>query len=148
MFSNLNCRRAWPVALALVASVVVSRAEGATFTYKDFVSLIQTRDVRSVEEAIPLLPQEMRTNIALMAQSRSIQGASAQNPRAILFSDDGSMVVTFNGDVTQRGGDHIEVVSFDETKARFQFSTITFASESKARVIDNAQKLFRLSRPG
>ena len=142
MFSISKRRRAWPAWLALAASVVGARAETATFTYKDFVSLIQTRDVRSIEDAIPFLPANMRSNVALMARSRSIQGASAQNPRAILFSDDGSMVVTFNGDVTQRGGDHIEVVSFDEAKAHFQFSTITFGGGTKARVIDNAQNCF------
>lgn len=139
-------RSALVLVFALVSATVsaapmasTTLAASAVFTFKDLVSLIQTRDVRSVEDAIPLLPASMRSNIALVYRSRSIQGGSPENPRAILFTDDGSTVVSFNGLESQRGGDHIEIVSFDPAAARFQFSTIAFSAGAKAQVVENAQ---------
>src|SRR5215472_13431202 len=56
--------------------------------------------VDSVSELVPLLPEELRQNFALVYDSRSPFKASItpERPRVILFTDDARLVLTFIGD--------------------------------------------------
>src|SRR5215831_3306190 len=77
--------------------------------------------VDSVSELVPLLPEELRRNFALVYDSRSPFKASitAERPRVILFTDDARLVMTFIGDDTQPGADLLETMSFDAEQAKF-----------------------------
>ena len=83
--------------------------------------------VQSLEEALSLLPRRMRSNFTLVSDSNGIQGSSALDPRAILFNEDGSFVVTFNGESSQAGYDRLEVMQFRETDKKFELRTVTFS---------------------
>src|SRR5579871_840941 len=77
--------------------------------------------VDSVSELVPLLPEELRRNFALVYDSRSPFKASItpERPRVILFTDDARLVMTFIGDDTQPGADLLETMSFDDAQAKF-----------------------------
>ena len=77
--------------------------------------------VDSVSELVPLLPEELRRNFALVYDSRSPFKAaiSPERPRVILFTDDARLVLTFIGDDTQPGADLLETMSFDAEQAKF-----------------------------
>ncbi len=82
------------------------------------------RPVDSVSELVPLLPEELRRNFALVYDSRSPFKAAItpQHPRVILFTDDARLVLTFIGDETQPGADLLETMSFDDAQAKFVFN--------------------------
>jgi len=79
------------------------------------------RPVDSVAELVPLLPAELRRNFTLVYDSRSPFKTSItpQQPRVILFTDDGRLVLTFIGDERQPGADLLETMSFDAEQAKF-----------------------------
>ena len=79
------------------------------------------RPVDSVEELVPLLPEELRRNFTLVYDSRSPFKASItpQRPRVILFTDDARLVLTFIGDNEKPGADLLETMSFDDEQAKF-----------------------------
>ena len=79
------------------------------------------RPVDSVSELVPLLPEQLRRNFALVYDSRSPFKASItpERPRVILFTDDARLVMTFIGDDTQPGADLLETMSFDDEQAKF-----------------------------
>ena len=96
------------------------------FNYEDLVSLIQDRHLTQMEDVLPLLPAEMRANYTLMYHSRSLQSSSFEDPRAILFGKDASLVCTFNGGKGQSGFDALECMQFRRAIASFDFRQIQF----------------------
>lgn len=88
--------------------------------------LLSTHKITSPDDLVRLLPVPLRTYYTLVFQSRSLQGASYANPRVILFGNDATLVVTFNGDATERGYDAIETMDFDAVTSTFRFREIQF----------------------
>ena len=108
--------------------VAVAQACAADFNIDTLRGLIRTRDVRTVEETLALLPADLRANYTLVFASRSLQGASMSAPRAILYGTDARFVVSFNGDTGGRGYDALETMQFDERSNSFHFREISFPS--------------------
>lgn len=96
------------------------------FTYDDLVELIQSKHLFSVEEVLPRLPEELRSNYVLMHDSRGLQSASYSNPRAILFGHDAKLTLAFNGDPAQAGYDTLEAIQFRGPERSFDFRQIRF----------------------
>jgi cytochrome c553 len=95
----------------------------------DFASLrtqISARGITTVEGLLQALPEPLRAHYALVFRSRSLQDASYANPRAILFGDDASLVITFNGHPSERGYDAVETMEFNASSSSFQFREIRF----------------------
>ena len=87
------------------------------------------RDKGTIEATIEALPAHLRSRYTLMYRSRSLQSASFLAPRAILFEDDGSFAVSFNGgDARVRGHDKLEAMQFRAETARWEFREIDFSS--------------------
>lgn len=100
---------------------------GEPFTIERLAELAARSE--SIEATLAALPPGLRSRYVLMYRSRSLQGASFEAPRAILFEDDGSFVVSFNGgDPQMRGHDKLEAVQFRETERRWEFREIDFSS--------------------
>ena len=97
-----------------------------SFDYEALVALIQDRHLTQIEDVLPLLPVELRANYTLMHHSRSLQSSSFENPRAIFFGKDASLVCTFNGSSSQRGFDALECMQFRRASASFDFRQIQF----------------------
>src|ERR1700687_4174895 len=119
---RLKAARAICLCLGVAAG---SEASAADFNIDTLRGLIRTRDVRTVEESLALLPADLRTNYTLVFASRSLQGATLSAPRAILYGADGRFIVSFSGD-TGEGHDALETMQFDERSNGFHFRELTF----------------------
>ena len=109
--------------------------EGSRFSIDELIKLVETGRVASIEQAIDALPARMRGNYALMYRSRSLQSATFQSPRAIVYEGDGSFVATFNGgEANARGRDSFETIQFRQASKRWEFREIAF-SPGRAPVV-------------
>jgi len=116
-------------AAALAASALglgAPPASASGMDYATFARLIRERGVTSVEEALALLPPEMRINYTLVHLSRSIQQGSLESPRVLLFGTDARLVVTFNGSPEETNYDKLELLSFDDATETFELRSIEF----------------------
>jgi hypothetical protein len=102
-------------------------AEGSAFGESSLRDLLQKNPatglpVDSIRELVPLLPDELRANFTFVYESRSPfrTSISPDYPRAILFTKDARLVLTFTGDVREPGADLLESMSFDEKTAKFE----------------------------
>lgn len=69
---------------------------------------------------------------AAFHDSKSLQRASFRDPRVIAFSNDGGLMLTFNGDPSKKGYAVVEVMEFDPQKG-YEFREIHFPGEGSAR---------------
>lgn len=105
----------------------------ATFSKSDLINLIATQKVASVEQLLALLPDSLKYRAVLVFNSRSLQAGSFSRPRVILFNEDASLVLTFNGDVSQYGYETLEVMSFDHQKNKFEFEEVLMPEDFRKR---------------
>ena len=66
----------------------------------------------------------------LMYDSRSLQGGSFEEPRAIVFGPTADFIFTFNGNPHQRGGATIETAEYNSETKQLQFREILFKKEN------------------
>lgn len=126
------------VVLTLLAGFAPFASAQTKFTFADLKKIVEEKDLRSIDQVLPLLPTEYRESFTLMHKSRSIQHSSSWAPRAILFGNDAKLVLSFNGDPTDAGYDRLEVIEFKDETDRFEFKFIYFAdTQTKAEVIEN-----------
>ena len=111
----------------LLAILPAARAAcAASFDFAALLSILKSQDIGSVEELLAALPAPQRARYALMFDSRSLQGASPENPRVILFGPDARFILTFNGSPVQRGFRVIETMEFDDASKEFHLRELTF----------------------
>lgn len=110
-------------------------ANALPFDFAKLNQLVNDCHVRSIEELLPLLPKALRANYALVYASRSLQGASAALPRAILYGRDARLVVALSGDdPTFKRYETLEAIQFESDAKVFDFYEVAF-SPSAAPVI-------------
>ncbi len=93
---------------------------------------------RSVEEFLAWVqikaPDHLR-HFTLMHSSESLQGASYQDPRAIVFGPSARLIFTFNGNHKQKGFYNLEFIQFREGgnghQPHFEFRELSFDREGK-----------------
>jgi hypothetical protein len=115
-------------------------ASAGEFAFESLNQAIAAQHVSSVEELLAVLPEDLRTHYSLVFSSRSLQDASFENPRAVLFGSNAQLILTFNGDPSQHGFEAVETMEFDAHANRFIFREITFSS-------DKTQPAARISGP-
>ena len=117
----------WTIELrvAIVLFCAAASLQAREFDFAALRSVIETRQVNSVEDLIPLLPASLRSRYALVFASRSLQGATYIAPRVILYAADGHLVLTFNGDPDQRGFYSVEILEFGQDE-QFRLHEIRF----------------------
>jgi hypothetical protein len=120
-------RGAWILGVCL--GLGVAGTASAAERFAALQARLESGRIGSVEALVAGLPQDLRTHYALAFESRSLQGASPANPRAILFGSDAGLVVTFNGEAGERGYDAVETMEFDAAAERFVFREIRFAPD-------------------
>ena len=101
-------------------------ASRADFGINELRELITQNNLNTVEQTLEKLPPELLRNYTLQHTSISLQEASPQNPRAVLFMPNGSLILTFNGNSRQKGFDQIEAASFDPLKDEISFYEVDF----------------------
>ena len=109
----------------------------ADFTFDALAEHVRSRSVATVEQALAVLPAELRANYALVFASRSLQDAAPAAPRAILYGADGRFIVTFNGDAGERGYDVLETMQFDERSNSFHFREMSFPSAGSPKISED-----------
>ena len=112
---------------AVILVCAATRAVAADFDFAALRSLIETRHIQSVDELLPAVPPPMRYRYTLVFASRSLQQASYSDPRVVLYGTDARLVLTFNGQPTQRGYAVLEALEFGPDK-RFRLHEIRFPS--------------------
>lgn len=111
---------------ALLLLMASSSADAASFGLRDLLTILDRYQVNSIDALIPALPESHRRSFVLMCESRSRQGASAKDPRAILFGDDGRFVMSFTGDPDLAGYDSLEMYEVNPETFEFEFYAIEF----------------------
>ena len=107
------------------------------------LQIVASKNLRTVESVIAELPLKMKdSDYVLMYRSRSLQEATFAAPRAILYSESGRFVVTFNGgDPNLSGHDTLETIQYRDDSRTFEFREISFADGKKPAVsVLNPQK--------
>src|SRR5258708_32644808 len=92
-----------PRQLLCAAALLAPAGPAASLDFASLQGLISQRDIGSVEELIAALPASERSRYALVFEIRSLQGASFENPRAILFGPDARLILPFHDDARPRG---------------------------------------------
>ena len=92
----------------------VSALDGETLTYEDLLGLIAAHDVRSIDELLPLLPADYRSEYTLMHTSPSLQPATFEYPRVIMTGPRATLVIAFNGDPQADRYNVLEIIQFSE----------------------------------
>lgn len=121
----------WSATLGSVFAVVNAAVAQPSFTFQSLQDLIATQHLYSIEQLLPALPAELRSHYVLVFASRSLQEASLESPRVILFGDDARLIITFNGESGQRGYDSLETLEFDPPSNTFRLREIRFATDDK-----------------
>ncbi len=70
--------------------------------------------LQTVEEVIPLLPEDMRTALFLMEESRSRHQASREFPRVILYGDDSRLIFSMSTTPTDPLYETLELVELQD----------------------------------
>ncbi len=115
------------IPLVLIFFRVSIFASDTPYTFDQFLNRLNTAHVTDIDTAIGVLPESLRSHYALVFESQSLQEATADRPRTILYSPDGKLLITFNGgDANRRGNDTIEAIQFKDQTNRFEFHQLTF----------------------
>jgi mono/diheme cytochrome c family protein len=128
-------------ARAVLSCLLVAAAPAASaIGFAGLEQLIADRNVRSIEDLLPLLPGDLRSRYVLMFRSRSLHGSSFAHPRAILFTPEARFVISFNGDAGQAGFNALETMEFDDADKSFRFREIVFPSFASGASAPDASK--------
>jgi hypothetical protein len=101
-------------------------------TIQCFYDKIMEQGITTVEDAIPLLPEDTRSALFLMQESKSRHQASQEKPRVILYGHDAEFIVAFSSTPGTHGSippeedaayEQIELVEFQEDGS-FKFSML------------------------
>jgi hypothetical protein len=127
-------------------------------TFDKTVQALGAANVRTVEDALKVLSEKYAPYMkfhTLMYESLSLHEASYAEPRALVFGPDAEFILSFNGNIKQRGGLAIETMEFDESSGNFLFREIAFknsAAPEKDTTLKESEiafdtELFRVSKP-
>jgi hypothetical protein len=117
-----------PRLLVLLISFAAPSAHAADrITAETILEIVRKNHVKTVDQLVPLLPEDLRKNFSLVYDSRNtVQHASFQKPRIILTSSDGGFQLALAGDEAAGGGNLVEMIT-QQPSGKFQFSSLSFA---------------------
>ena len=110
--------------LAVVGSMAL-----ADLRFREIAGIANRHSPRSVEAFLERLPAEIFQDYVLMRESRSLQFASANEPRVILFGGGGNLVVAYGGH-----GNSVEAIEFNRKRKRWDFYRIDFSRNAAPEV--------------
>lgn len=120
---------------ACLALHVATAPASARFDFEALRELIATHHIQSVEQLLAALPEDLRAHYTLVFASRSLQAASPDSPRVILFGTDAQLIVTFNGEPAQRGFESLETLEFSTSSSSFALREVSFATAQDAPAV-------------
>ena len=111
-----------------------NQAKSSDLSWESLKAMIEYDGLTTVEDTLAAVKQkhpEFFEKYILMYHSRSLQGSSFENPRAILFDSSAQFVFSFNGNKRQRGFDRLEIMQFRKDTNRFEFREVIFSSKGE-----------------
>jgi hypothetical protein len=88
------------------------------------------RPIQDAEELVSILPEELRSNFTFIQKSRSPHGLPSRdgqpppvdglNPRILLFSDDGKLVIAVTSNPNDPSYHAVEAIQYDDSSSSFQ----------------------------
>jgi hypothetical protein len=120
--------------------IFVISLHAEAFTIDDLSRVVREQKITSVEQLLPTLPQPLLRNYTLVYDSLSLQAASSENPRAILFDSTGRLILSFNGHESQKGFREIEAISFDPETSRINLHRVEFGPGQAPRITNNPRE--------
>ncbi len=110
------------------------------YSVLELQELVNKNAVTSVEELLPLLPDDLRRNFTLQHTSSGLQEASYEFPRIFLFGIAGDFILTFNGHPSQAGFDKLEILEFDTQEKKFHLYEAGFSGVGRMEVTKDPAK--------
>ena len=129
--------------LILLFSFLNFNAHAETYSFGSLKKLIETKNLTTIEATLQALPEFFRSKYALVFNSRSLQSASFEDPRVLLYQDGGTFIASFNGNETQKAYDSIETTEFDEATKEFNYREIHFPAKNEK----NGKVIFSEANP-
>lgn len=103
--------------------------QAQALTFEQLRTQIETEKLYRVEQVLARLPAAWLANFTLVYDSHSLQDASLAAPRVLLFGRDAKLIITFNGEPTQKLYDALELLQWREASAEFELRSITFSGD-------------------
>ncbi len=107
-------------------------ASAESFNYQALEKIIRDNDVRTVDDLLPLIPEEYRRFYLLMYESRSAQAGNTfpSSPRVILYGKDSTFMMTFTKDPKAPPAvdvaDNVETMQWNAVTKKFEFRELVF----------------------
>ncbi len=120
-------------------SALREEASPPPFGFADVRRIVEEKSIRSVDELLPLLPEDFRSRYVLLSDSKSTQEASPSAPRVLLYTEGARFVLAFNGDPDVSGFNTIETAELHPDKPSYVFREIEFG-ETAAHVSEDNPK--------
>lgn len=119
------------LAIFLLLSICCSFTQfSETLTIDDIEKVVAAQNLDTIEKFIQSFDKQTRSQYILMHKSKSVQGATYQKPRVIMFTKDAQMIFSFTGDKTQRNGDKVEIILYDKEKKSFSAHEIDYSQNT------------------
>ena len=121
------------VSLLCLVLPLSALAQAQSLNFELIVKTLEAHQPNTVAKALSAIQADHPNafeNYMLVARSMSIQGSTLEAPRAVVFDQDAKLVMTFNGQVGERGYDRLELMAFDESKKTYDFREIKFFGDS------------------
>ena len=102
------------------------------FDFGALRNLIETNDVKTVNELVPLLPERMRRNALFVYDSHALKThlVTPESPRVILFNEDSSLILALTrnpgAEAVARGEDTLEIISMNPSSHRYEMRDLEF----------------------
>lgn len=91
-----------------------------SFLYSDLVALIERHEPRTVDELLPLIPQDYRRFYILMHSTGSDQPASGATPRMIFYGGDARLMLAIPSDSAGPNGKLVEAIEYKDDTHEFR----------------------------
>ena len=111
----------------LILLLLSSFVHAQIHSVESIKEMIRNRNIRTMDEFISELPEDILTNYTLMHTSKSLHGSSYAEPRALLFGSTGQWIVSFNGSNHQAAGEMVEMMIYNPKDKTYAFHELDFS---------------------
>ncbi len=109
-----------------LAKEIYDRIKGPSID--KLISEAKDANIKTADEFKKFAAEKYGENYVLMRETGSVQGASNESPRAILFQPNAMLVATFTDHPTDPKKNAIEMMEFNHKTKKFDFQELRFAN--------------------
>jgi hypothetical protein len=101
-------------------------ANAKPFGMKELLSLMTWKEVRTIDQLLTYLPDDLKMNYTVQWHSHGLQEANEKYPRIIMFSSNGQIYISFNGHPQQKKYNKLEIMEFHYPSGKYVLFEIDF----------------------